>query len=230
MGNIGAVRIENAAGVPLNLDTSGNLNVSVGSISGAAVTVSGNSVFVESGCGPIKLWGADSEGGGNFVVTLTGANTDLTTPANQLGLDTVAMIRAYDPIGVSWPRSRSTQSGASSLHSFKQETIQHGGNFAVGSGLIVPSTSGGVALTTSLLSSAVTIRFQGSGRIFIGASGYPPVGSGSTDQQRVGFPMYGTYSGNVDPGTRIQISNPAFLSVCAENSGQIVFYGVEAVF
>jgi hypothetical protein len=99
-----------------------------------------------------------------------------------------------------------------------------------GSGLIVPSTSGGVALASSQSSISVLLTSNGTGRIFVGgASGSinpAPVGSGASDQARVGFPI-GPSSGQFFQPTRINISNPALLSVSAEASGQILFYGIE---
>jgi hypothetical protein len=86
---------------------------------------------------------------------------------------------------------------------------------------MVPATSGGIALTQiSGLSIAVNITItegaSASGRVFIGSSGYPPVGPGSTDQQRVGFPIGTGVSGQTYTA-RIPIVNPALLSVSAEN-------------
>lgn len=110
---------------------------------------------------------------------------------------------------------------------------QAGTNFVTGSGLIVSCTSGGVALAASLLSNSVTIKYTGSGRVFVGSSGFPPVGSGTTDQQRVGFPIVAPYSGvtsALDTGTTITISNPSFLRVSAEFSGGIAFYAVNTPF
>lgn len=56
-----------------------------------------------------------------------------------------------------------------------------------------------------------------------------PVGSGSTDSQRVGFPIGSALSGYFDTTVRLPINNPATLLASAENSGAIVFVGVEVV-
>lgn len=64
-----------------------------------------------------------------------------------------------------------------------------GSNFIVTSGTVIPSTSGGICIIGVQFSGqiidsiAVNIKFNGSGRIFIGSIGSPPVGSGSTDLQ-----------------------------------------------
>lgn len=94
-----------------------------------------------------------------------------------------------------------------------------------GSGVVVPATSGGVALSTSLASTAITIAYTGSGRLFVGNA---PVASGTTDAQRVGFPLFTVSGSNVGGTARLTISNAANLKVAAETSGQTVFYMIEA--
>lgn len=108
-----------------------------------------------------------------------------------------------------------------------QNIVESVPRFVVGSGLVVPATSGGIAVGASTSSAVVMISFQGSGRVFVGSSGSPPVASGTNDQQRVGFPIYPAFSGNMNATTSFTISNPAFLSIGAENSGQFVFVGIE---
>ncbi len=62
-----------------------------------------------------------------------------------------------------------------------------GSNFIVTSGTVITSTSGAICIigvSGQIIDSiAVNIKFNGSGRIFIGSIGSPPVGSGSTDLQ-----------------------------------------------
>lgn len=99
--------------------------------------------------------------------------------------------------------------------------------FKTASGIAISCASGGTAISTSLASTAVTFTYQGSGRIFVGSSGSPSVGSGSTDFQRVGFPIYPSFSGQSPFINRFTISNAAFLNLSAETSGQIVFYNIE---
>lgn len=95
------------------------------------------------------------------------------------------------------------------------------------SGIVVSSISGGVSLLASgnnIPSQRVSLAFTGSGRVFVGQA---PVGSGSTDLQRVGFPIYPTFSGNLANIQYIETGNPSILNASAEQSGQILFIGVE---
>lgn len=106
-------------------------------------------------------------------------------------------------------------------------SFNRGTGFVSASGLIVPSTSGGIVISSSLSSVSVILSTQTAGRIFVAGSGQA-VGSGTTDAQRVGFPIGGSTSGQLFyQSTRINISNPALLSASAETSGGILLIGIE---
>lgn len=104
-------------------------------------------------------------------------------------------------------------------------SFNRGTGFVAFSGLIVPSTSGGVVISSSLSSVSVILSTNTAGRIFVAASGQA-VGSGSTDGQRVGIPI-GATSGQFFQPMRINVANPALLSACAETSGGFLFVAVE---